>query len=144
MSGFATTPVTRTDSLESIESVDFLVEGLEKAQLSSGDSRVQVSEHRLKEKNGELLPEPLLIEDKQRFVLFPIKHHDVRIVSFSSLVRCSGIPRANDNSDILFRVMYASLVHCRCRFGTCIRRQRLLSGLQRNWTWPMTTKTGRR
>jgi hypothetical protein len=36
-----------------------------------------VSEFKLKELRGELLPEPLLQEDKNRFVLFPIKHDDV-------------------------------------------------------------------
>lgn len=36
-----------------------------------------VSEFKLKELNGELLPEPLLIEDKSRFVLFPIKYNDI-------------------------------------------------------------------
>ena len=36
-----------------------------------------VSEFKIKEANGELLPEPLLVEDKSRFVLFPIKHTDV-------------------------------------------------------------------
>ena len=55
MSSFADTPVMRVDSMESIESVDFLVESLEKAQLSGGDDRVQVSEQRMKEKNGTLL-----------------------------------------------------------------------------------------
>ena len=83
MSSFADTPVMRVDSMESIESVDFLVESLEKAQLSGGDDRVQVSEQRMKEKNGTLLPEPLLIEDKQRFVLFPIKHKDVSLSVYS-------------------------------------------------------------
>lgn len=36
-----------------------------------------VSEHRRKEMNNELLPEPLLTEDKSRFVLFPIKYADI-------------------------------------------------------------------
>ena len=36
-----------------------------------------VSENKKKELRGELLPEPLLKEDKSRFVLFPIKHNDV-------------------------------------------------------------------
>ena len=37
------------------------------------------SEFRQKEKAGQLLPEPLLIGDNSRFVLFPIKHTDVSI-----------------------------------------------------------------
>ena len=36
-----------------------------------------VSDFKQKEKSGLLLPEPLLLEDKSRFVLFPIKHTDV-------------------------------------------------------------------
>lgn len=35
------------------------------------------SAFRIKEMRGELLPEPLLIKDKRRFVLFPIKHTDI-------------------------------------------------------------------
>ena len=35
------------------------------------------SAFRIKEMHGELLPEPLLIKDKRRFVLFPIKHTDI-------------------------------------------------------------------
>ena len=38
---------------------------------------VNVTEFRLKEASGQLLPEPLLIADSSRFVLFPIKHSDV-------------------------------------------------------------------
>ena len=36
-----------------------------------------VSQFRQMELNGSLKPEPLLAEDKTRFVLFPIKHADV-------------------------------------------------------------------
>ena len=85
MSMFEETKVQRVDSVESIESVD----SLEKADLGGGDSRVQVSEHRLKEMRGELLPEPLLVEDKNRFVLFPIKHKDVSLSDVSTLRRYS-------------------------------------------------------
>ena len=35
------------------------------------------SEFKVKEMKGLLKPEPLLISDKTRFVLFPIKHNDV-------------------------------------------------------------------
>ena len=35
------------------------------------------SEFKVKEMLGELLPEPLLVEDKTRFVLFPIKQPDI-------------------------------------------------------------------
>lgn len=37
------------------------------------------SDFKLKEMNGELLQEPLLAEDKSRFVLFPIKYPDVSL-----------------------------------------------------------------
>jgi hypothetical protein len=43
---------------------------------------VVVRDFKQKEANKELLPEPLLIEDKARFVLFPIKHNDVRALFF--------------------------------------------------------------
>jgi ribonucleoside-diphosphate reductase subunit M2 len=36
-----------------------------------------VSEFKLMEIQGKLVPEPLLIPDKSRFVLFPIKHDDI-------------------------------------------------------------------
>jgi hypothetical protein len=39
-----------------------------------------VSEYKQKELNGELLPEPLLVENKKRFVMFPILHRDVSTV----------------------------------------------------------------
>ena len=77
MSGFEANRVQRVDSEASIESVDFLVESLEKTPLIGEDKLPKVSEHRMKEMNGELEPEPLLVEDKNRFVLFPIKHKDV-------------------------------------------------------------------
>ena len=35
------------------------------------------TEYKLHELDGKLLPEPLLIEDPTRFVLFPIKNPDV-------------------------------------------------------------------
>ena len=72
MSEFEANRVKRVDSETSIESVDFLVESLEKTPLCPEDRLPKVSEHRKKEMNGELMPEPLLTEDKNRFVLFPI------------------------------------------------------------------------
>jgi hypothetical protein len=38
---------------------------------------VAMTEFKRKELNGEFAPEPMLQEDKTRFVLFPIKHADV-------------------------------------------------------------------
>lgn len=37
----------------------------------------EISAHKYKELNGELKPEPLLIENENRFVLFPIQHKDI-------------------------------------------------------------------
>jgi ribonucleotide reductase beta subunit family protein with ferritin-like domain len=37
----------------------------------------EVSEYKKKELRGELLPEPILTESENRFVLFPIQHQDV-------------------------------------------------------------------
>ena len=38
---------------------------------------MQQTEYKLQELKGDLAPEPLLQEDKTRFVLFPIKQPDV-------------------------------------------------------------------
>ena len=62
----------RTESFESIPDVDFMIQSIE-TDLASFD----ISDFRMKEAAGELLPEPLLVPDNSRFVLFPIKHSDV-------------------------------------------------------------------
>jgi hypothetical protein len=67
--------LTRSESLESIPGVDFIVASVE-ADLAALEMN-DVSEYKKKEAAGELLPEPLLIPDNSRFVLFPIKHGDV-------------------------------------------------------------------
>ena len=41
------------------------------------EGRVEVSEMRKKEAEGTLKPEPLLIENPGRFVLFPIQDNEV-------------------------------------------------------------------
>ena len=41
------------------------------------ESLMHCTEFKQREMRGELQPEPLLTEDKTRFVLFPIKYHDV-------------------------------------------------------------------
>jgi hypothetical protein len=69
------TKVARNESFDSI-SCDFLIDELENCRLGSDSPTPTVSEFRKKELKGEL-KEPLLAEDKGRFVLFPIKHHDV-------------------------------------------------------------------
>jgi len=73
------TKVSRNESFDSI-SCDFLIEGLENTRLGTDSPTPQVSEFRKKELRGEIV-EPLLAADPSRFVLFPIRHHDVRTIS---------------------------------------------------------------
>lgn len=47
------------------------------ASTEPAEPEVQVTEFRQLEKAGKLEVEPLLKEDKSRFVLFPIQHKDV-------------------------------------------------------------------
>jgi hypothetical protein len=56
----------------------------------------QMTEHRRKEASGEMEPEPMLIAEKSRFVLFPIKHTDVSLY-FRILV---GLLHQTHNLDI--------------------------------------------
>jgi hypothetical protein len=58
-----------------VSNIDFLVETLE-SDLKI-ESSTSVSDNRQKEINGEIIPEPLLYEDKKRLCLFPITRHDV-------------------------------------------------------------------
>ena len=44
--------------------------------------------------------EPLLQENPQRFVLFPIQHHDVRLPSLTRLVRVSVLERLGADTDL--------------------------------------------
>ena len=49
------------------------------------------SDFKVKELKGLLKPEPLLVSDKTRFVLFPIKHNDVSKVemhTYHNLILC--------------------------------------------------------
>ena len=41
---------------------------------------VAKTDHKLREERGELVPEPLLVENPHRFVLFPIQDNDVSLV----------------------------------------------------------------
>eukprot|EP01040_Poterioochromonas_malhamensis_P019569 gene19569-23145_t len=66
---------TRSTSFDSIPEVEFLQKMLEKDLNDAKDQLISDFKH--KENRGELLPEPLLMEDKSRFVLFPIKHTDI-------------------------------------------------------------------
>ena len=74
----STNRVERNESFDSFASVDFLVESLPVEEEKEG--KLEPSAMRLKELAGEIF-EPLLAEDKNRFVLFPIKHHDVSVES---------------------------------------------------------------
>ena len=67
--------VNRNESFDSI-SCDFLIDELENSRLGADSPTPQMSEFRKKELRGEIV-EPLLVADPGRFVLFPIKHHDV-------------------------------------------------------------------
>ena len=67
--------IARSNSYDSIPEVDFLKDMLAN-ELDQVNSEL-MSEYRRRELDGEMLPEPLLVEDKSRFVLFPIKHPDV-------------------------------------------------------------------
>lgn len=101
---------TRSGSLESIPEVEFLKEMLEE---DIRETEMEfISEFKRKEKNGFLIPEPLLIEDKARFVLFPIKHTDVRSNYFKFL-----------NLNLPLILLY--------RYGICTRKPRLHSGLRK-------------
>ena len=75
----------RTESFESIPDVDFMVQSIE-ADLASFD----ISDFRVKEAAGELFPEPLLVPDSSRFVLFPIKHSDVSFTDNADVLASSG------------------------------------------------------
>ncbi len=76
----------RNDSFASIPECDFMKD-LIAGELREVTLQMSVSEFRRKEKEGYMKPEPLLIPDKSRFVLFPIKHTDVRpIVSITFVV----------------------------------------------------------
>lgn len=70
---------SRSASFESIPEVSFMQEMI-KHEIDGIDLQLslEISPFKRKELNGEFQPEPLLLEDKSRFVLFPIKHQDVR------------------------------------------------------------------
>jgi hypothetical protein len=76
--------VLRSESSDSIPDVSFIG----KDSILTADVPPGPTEHKLKEMNGELAPEPLLLADKTRFVLFPIKQNDVSPF-FMPFWRCS-------------------------------------------------------
>ena len=70
------TKYARSESFESIPEVDFIKQMVDDE--IAAINKTFISEFKQLEMSGKLLPEPLLIADKSRFVLFPIKHNDVR------------------------------------------------------------------
>lgn len=107
---------TRSTSFDSIPEVEFLQKMLEKDLNDAKDQLI--SEFKRKENNGELLPEPLLMEDKSRFVLFPIKHNDVRRFEIQ-----------------IFETNPCLTTFSSCtRSGKCTKRPRLRSGLRKRST----------
>jgi hypothetical protein len=67
---------TRREKSDSFDSIPDI--GLFKSlDLNESDDKENMSVFKLKEINGQMKPEPILTEDKSRFVLFPIKHTDV-------------------------------------------------------------------
>jgi len=78
------TKVNRNESFDSL-SCDFLIDELEHTRLGTDSPTPKVSDFRKKELAGEIV-EPLLAADPSRFVLFPIKHHDVSTLFFKSSI----------------------------------------------------------
>ena len=75
--------MSRSNSLDSIPDVDFITKSLDNDELEIANlnSKVPVvSAFRMKEIQNLLADEPLLLSDKSRFVLFPIKYSDVSII----------------------------------------------------------------
>ena len=69
--------LTRVPSIDSIPEVDFIKQAFDDLHLQGDDNDDVISDFKLKEMNGDMIPEPMLQEDKGRFVLFPIKQPDV-------------------------------------------------------------------
>mmetsp|Transcript_9131 Transcript_9131/g.15128 ORF Transcript_9131/g.15128 Transcript_9131/m.15128 type:complete len:376 (-) Transcript_9131:751-1878(-) len=66
---------SRSGSFESIPEAEF-VQQMVKEEVATIDEAL-ISDFKKLELEGKLKPEPILIEDKARFVLFPIKHADI-------------------------------------------------------------------
>jgi hypothetical protein len=60
-----------------------MVAGSGPATTPSSSTTLQKTEQRLREERGELVPEPLLLSNPHRFVIFPIQDNEVR---FSNVV----------------------------------------------------------
>ena len=77
MSTSELTELTRVPSIDSIPDVDFIKQTFNDLLLIQNDDDNNISDFKIKEMNGDMIPEPMLQEDKSRFVLFPIKQPDV-------------------------------------------------------------------
>ena len=85
----------RTLSKESITTsdtfpeVNFLIDSLDEEEMPD------MTPFRKMEMEGRLLQEPLLKEDKSRFVLFPIQYPDVsrHVITLASSNACVNLPR---------------------------------------------------
>ena len=74
--------MTRGDSMGSLPDVEFLKPN----HVMKLMDQPQASKFKLLELSGTLPVEPLLVPDKNRFVLFPIKHTDVSFPSILYLI----------------------------------------------------------
>lgn len=70
------TPVTPDGSFTS-SSASSVISSSDETVTTNTTSMVLMTEHRRQEVEGKHLPEPLLMENPGRFVLFPIQHHDI-------------------------------------------------------------------
>lgn len=108
----------RSDSFESIPEVEFIKDVIAEENKALDNS---ISLFKLRENNKELLPEPLLTEDKSRFVLFPIKHTDV---SFDQ----------NHLTSSPFILFFPLLCFLYLRYGKCTKRPKHHFGLLKKLT----------
>lgn len=97
---------------------------VEEAQAAPEDDVEEYRKRFVGDLDCEEKDEPLLKETNARFVLFPIKYHEV---SLQALLRVDASMDAN----------------IRRRSGKCTRRLRPLSGLLRRSTLPLIFTTGR-
>ena len=131
--------IQRTESLDTIPSAGFEI--TVKSLIDDMNNAMMVSEFKRMEANGELKPEPLLMEDKSRFVLFPIKHNDVSfcILSIASVVHHVQLSR---NMSSNYYSIGVSVSYPYVRSGRCTRRQKHHFGRPKSWIWRMITRIG--
>jgi hypothetical protein len=79
-----TPQMDRSESFDSIPEVDF-IKMMIKDEIETVNKSL-ISEFKMLEMSGKLAPEPLLTADKARFVLFPIKHADVRLLLLNNYI----------------------------------------------------------